>query len=131
MENGNNLCSVSVLTAMEMAHKAWEGASSQTIANCLNAYGFIKDQECKDGNDVFQQDLQDEGPLLSAWNRLPEVPITFNDYVNIDNNVATAGILSDEGIMKLWSIAVSQQNSDSEDEDDYVPMVSSKEATFF
>ena len=116
---------------MEMAHKAWEGVSSQTITNCFKACGFIKDQECKDGNDVVQQDLQDEGPLLSAWNRLPEVPITFNHYVNIDNNVATAGTLSDEGIMKLWSIVISQQISDSEDEDDDVPMVSSKEASFF
>ena len=66
---------------------------------------------------------------MSAWNRLPEVPITFND-VNIDNNVATAGTLSDEDIMKQ-SIAVSQQISDSEDEDDDVPKVYSKEATFF
>ena len=66
---------------------------------------------------------------MSAWNRLPEVPITFND-VNIDNNVATAGTLSDEDIMKQ-SIVVSQQISDSEDEDDDVPKVYSKEATFF
>ena len=46
------------------------------------------------------------------------------------NDVVTAGTLSDEDIMKQ-SILVGQQISDSEDEDDDVPMVSSKEAIFF
>lgn len=40
---GDVPCKISILTAMEMVHKAWENVSAQTIANCFRTCGLIKD----------------------------------------------------------------------------------------
>jgi len=88
-------CKISILTAMEMVHKAWENVSAQTIANCFRTCGFIKNgQTIDEGIPVQCEEVE------STWNRL-EVPVSFEEFVHFDDNVATAGTFTDGEIIYL------------------------------
>ncbi|CAI6355176.1 unnamed protein product [Macrosiphum euphorbiae] len=112
---------------MEMVHKAWENVSAQTIANCFRICGFIKDgQTIGEGIPVQCEEVE------STWNRL-EVPVSFEEFVHFDDNVATAGTFTDEEIIQ--STLANQHNSDNDDVEEEAeaeaPVISLKEATFF
>jgi len=66
----------------------------------------------------------------STWSRL-KVPVSFEEFVHFDDNVATAGTFTDEEIIQ--STSANQHNSDSDDgeEEAEVPVISLKEAKFF
>jgi hypothetical protein len=120
-------CKISILTAMEMVHKAWENVSAQTIANCFRTCGFIKDgQTIGEGIPVQCEEVE------RTWNRL-EVPVSFEEFVHFDDNVATAGTFTDEEIIQ--STSANQHNSDNDDEEEEAeaeaPVISLKEAKFF
>ncbi|KAL4142677.1 hypothetical protein QTP88_005090 [Uroleucon formosanum] len=125
---GDVPCKISILTAMEMVHKAWENVGAQTIVNCFRTCGFIKDGQ-KIGESIPVQ-CEEVEVLLSTWNRL-EVPVSFEEFVHFDDNVATAGNFTDEEIIQ--STSVNQHNSDNDDEEEEaeVPAISLKEAKFF
>ncbi|KAL4153277.1 hypothetical protein QTP88_001110 [Uroleucon formosanum] len=71
---GDVPCKMSILTAMEMVHKAWENVGAQTIVNCFRTCGFIKDGQ-NIGESIPVQ-CEEVEVLLSTWNRL-EVPVSF------------------------------------------------------
>lgn len=119
---------ISILTAMEMVHKAWENVSTQTIANCFKTCGFIKDgQTIGEGVPVQGEEVE---VLLSIWNRL-EVPVSFEEFVHFDDNVATAGTFTDEEIIQSTSANQHNSENDDEEEEAEVPVISLKEAKFF
>ncbi|KAL4149487.1 hypothetical protein QTP88_003429 [Uroleucon formosanum] len=123
---GDVPCKISILTAMEMVHKAWENVIAQTIANCFRTCGFIKDgQTIDEGIPVQSEEVE------STWNR-PEVPVSFEEF-HFDDNVTTAGTFTDEEIIQ--STSANQHNSDNDDEVEEaeagVPVISLKEAKFF
>jgi hypothetical protein len=125
---GDVPCKISILTAMKMVLKAWENVSAQTIVNCFRTCGFIKDgQKIGEGIPVQSEEVE---VLLSTWNRL-EVPVSFEEFVHFDDNVATAGTFTDEEIIQ--STSVNQHNSDNDDEEEEaeVPVISLKEAKLF
>ncbi|KAL4097998.1 hypothetical protein QTP88_022676 [Uroleucon formosanum] len=97
-------CKMSIITALEMVHKAWENVSAQTIANCFRTFGFIKD-----GQTIGEGILVQCEEVGSTWNRL-EVPVSFEEFVQFDDNVATAGTFTDEEIIQ--STSANQHNSD-------------------
>jgi len=108
-------CKMSILTTMEMAHKAWKNASAQTIANCFRTCGFIKDSQTI-GKGISNQGEEVE-VLLSTWNRL-EVTVSFKEFVRfVDTaNAVTAGTFIDDEIIQ--STTTNQHNSDNDDEEE-------------
>lgn len=83
---------INILDAIIMLTKAWERVSEKTIINCFRHAGFIQDMP------LF--DEEDEIPL-ATWiqsNQLTEriSPKLFENFINIDEKLATYGDLTDE-----------------------------------
>jgi len=107
---GNVPCKISILIAMEIAHKAWENVSAQTSVNCFRTCGFIKDGQ------TIGEGISHQGEEVEVeWNRL-EVTVSFEEFVHFDDNVATAGTFTDEEIIQ--STTANQHNSGIDDEEE-------------
>lgn len=91
-------CEISILTTMEMVHKASENFSAQIMTNCFRTSGFIADKQ-NIGRDISIQGKEVEG-LLNTWNR-PEVIVSFEEYFHFDDNVPTSGTLLTKKLYNL------------------------------
>lgn len=117
-------CTITVLTAMNLIHKAWNNVTNTTIANCFKSCGFGLQQE-----GLLQQPEEIEMGSLETWHLLPEVDnnCSFNEYVHFDDHVAVFGSMTDEEI--LASSKIRENDDENEDEDDATtPAVTSKMA---
>lgn len=112
---------ITILHAMNIADKAWKNISQSTIQNCFRACGFDKGPYLSVSEEPCIQ------PNVAEWNRLPqdgENPISFDDYVHFDDDVAVAGIQTDEEILGL-----AQEDDEISDDDEVdIPPISCKEA---
>lgn len=122
LEEGNSF-NITVLTAMRIADKAWKNVSQTTIRNCFRSCGF----DNKTGDQLLQLE-EGDADLPEEWDALThqqEIPVTFNEFVNFDDNVATTGTLTDAEILESTT-----DNSDIEDNEEEEPTqsISAKEA---
>lgn len=112
--------SISLLSAMSIADKAWQNVSQTTIQNCFRACGFVKEglHTCANYEHNFSIDVD-----TLDWDRLPQSEeITFDDFVHFDDDLAVTGILTDEDIL------AEEDGEISDDDGDDAPTISFKEA---
>jgi len=127
IEESNDL-SINVLHAIRMAALAWDTVSPTTISNCFRKCGFslpVREEE------PLNVDIDD-----AAWNRVCVTlnvsnPLTFYDYVDVDQDVETVGDLNDEEIIA----EISNNSGTPDDKDDEIddlpelePVITRKEA---
>ena len=92
-----------------MAYKAWMNISQLCIQNCFRACGFVKD---------VIYNVSDE-PIVNINNEFQGIPfnsekvVTFEEYVNVDNDVGVTGNLGDDDI--LGQVSVENEESDDDD----------------
>lgn len=97
---------VNVLDAVLLMTAAWEKVTAATISNCFTHAGF-RDTLLKP-NDPFVE-IRSHVDQLGV-----SLPIPFDEFVNLDNAVHTAEVLSEEAILQ----SVLGEGEDDDDDDD-------------
>lgn len=116
LDNNENP-STTVLTAMLFVDKAWNSVTSTTISNCFKKSGFKSSlQETQVNEDI--------SILPRLWESLCLQTVSFNDYVQVDENIAVCGSLSDAEIL-----AAKDEDEDDDDNSEPIPPVTLKEAS--
>ncbi|CAB3252374.1 unnamed protein product [Arctia plantaginis] len=113
----NNSSDINVLLAMKFARKAWYLVNDVTVKNCFKKAGFRKstdEQDLPEENDV------EVGPSNEEWTKLVShesnmLMPSFEDFVQIDDDVTTAGEQTDGDIIKNC-VNTCIAGNDSEDE---------------
>ncbi|KAL7291638.1 hypothetical protein TKK_0014676 [Trichogramma kaykai] len=72
---------ISILDTMHITLNAWIAIKQSTIANCLTACGFLENRTSRTNRDVT----------------------TFNEYVEVNNDIAVMGTLTEEDILNKFT----------------------------
>lgn len=108
---------INVLLAMKFARKAWYLVNDVTIKNCFKKAGFWKstdEQDLPEENDVEVGPSNEEWTMLVSHESNMLIP-SFEDFVQIDDDVTTAGEQTDDDIVKNC-VNTCISGNDSEDE---------------
>lgn len=131
IEDEKVIVPINILQAMRMANKSWENVKQETIANCFKACGFVK--EDTEPEIITPLDPAEDVAIESKWNtvmaHLNEHNTTFEDYVDVDSDVAVTGTLTDEEIAA--SVAERDDETGADDDDgneQEIHFVTTKEA---
>lgn len=109
---------ISVLTAMIFVDKAWKKVAPSTILKCFKKSGFTIEIQETENDQLNIESIQ--------WNSLPtQENVSITDYVNVDEDVAVWGVLSDADILEN-TLSIDEDN---EDDTSPLPLVTLKEAS--
>lgn len=123
---------INLLDAIEMVSKAWQQVSQKTIKNCFNhawpsLYEFDEDDDLPLNQWLIKQSEEDEDNLpLSDWltknnfNLEKFNPTTVDALVDVDNDLATTNMPTEEEIIAQIGQTV-QLESDEDEEDKEEP----------
>ena len=105
-----------LLDALTLIKKAWNFVSQETIKNCYLKCGF-KDQEVMEISELEELPDLVDGKMEVVWARLLECNLresefTFDDYIELDNQVITSATL-DEFVVDNVS-QIDESDSDME-----------------
>ncbi|XP_046684648.1 tigger transposable element-derived protein 4-like [Homalodisca vitripennis] len=121
-----NPTKISILDAMWMASKAWNNVTENTIKNCFKKSGFkqqVDEEEesvVEDCSIVETDNSELASPVL--WRQVTQAltleGLSFEDFVAVDDELATCGKLSDADIIASVSKDTSVEDSVVEDGED-------------
>ncbi|GBM97209.1 hypothetical protein AVEN_121999-1 [Araneus ventricosus] len=111
-----------LLQVVRMADKAWNFVEAKTIVNYFKKTGFLKKVEVNNSNDA-KENLNDTHAVESMGeelclisNALQADPLTtFQDFVEVNQNVEICGDLTDADIVEVRSL------SEEDDDEKYEP----------
>jgi len=114
LDSGEDLVKLSLWDAMQMADKAWRNVAPSTISNCFRSSGFVNATQDTPINDpiVFAPDPTPLWEKISSGSE--ELPISFDEFVHFDDEVATMGSLSDTEIVN--NVISEEPEEEEEDE---------------
>lgn len=99
IEKDKQISPVNLLDAVRFISKAWHNVADSTISNCFKKAGFPVDEHL---NQVPLQNIDVQYQWQTVNNFLNNHNITsFDEYVNIDQDVVVSGKLSDDDIIEL------------------------------
>lgn len=111
---------VSILDAIHLAARAWNAVSTETIAHCFVKAGFAHNPAAF-ANTNSLQPVEGMPELQNIWDILQQdLGSSFNlqssveDFVHVDGDVATEGVLTDVDILQQV-----RGNEDDEEEEDF------------
>ncbi|KAL1490128.1 hypothetical protein ABEB36_012868 [Hypothenemus hampei] len=93
----------------------------KTITNCFKKAGFTKDELVQDSDNTDEEDNLPLSELIKLWASyriaINMDGVTFEDYVNVDTDVNTMGLPTDEDILeKVVENLVSKETNSDENE---------------
>lgn len=101
---------INVLEAARMCHSAWTQVTEKTIVNCFRKAGFTKKAD-------KNKDVEEYVPALAGWENVGlEAGVSFEEFVNLDENVAVCGELTDAEILTEVTTKKTDNSSDEEEE---------------
>jgi len=126
MESNTAFTTVNVLEALHMLQRVWASVSAATIANCFKHAGFEVKNATVTNDDDDDDDDDDNVSLAALMRRVKAVGVDFggvslNEYIAVDDDVATAAQLTDSGIVQAITekyTARTESNGDDDDDDD-------------
>lgn len=118
--------SINLLQTMLMCYKAWENFEKTTIVNCFIKSGISKKEKEIKYTHLESDDGGSDWKLIADHYKL-EPEITFHTFTEIDTNIHTTGVLSDQDIVDAVQ-PTPKYDSDEDEEDEYPLVVSTKEA---
>ena len=106
-----------VLDAIRMIAAAWELVKPETLKNCFRKAGWKKTTEGP-STSVFQPEEIDEDEIpLSVLRERLHLPdsLSFDDYVNVDNNLETSETVTEESILAELTTLTGEEEEEEED----------------
>lgn len=86
-----------VLQASRMCKKAWDQVTPETIKNCFRKAGFVKNENDEESSVETSAETM---PSVDDWDDVITNPaISYEDFVNVDENVAVCGDLTNAEII--------------------------------
>ena len=128
IEGGEDTYKPNLLDALYMTTQSWEKVTADTIAHCFRNAAFrhsSDDQATSDSELCLEKDHQEVEPLLSGL--FEKVNVDPSDYFNVDDMVITEDPALDAAEGPSTS-RFAESYASSEEEDEEMPKVSSKEA---
>lgn len=96
-----------ILEASRMCKQAWDKVKPETIKNCFKKAGFVKTDE-----ESAEETVTDETLPIDGWEDVaPNQTILYEDFLNVDENVAVCGELTDADIV-AEVLDTEEQNDD-------------------
>lgn len=100
---------IDILEASVISKQAWDMVSSEAIVNCFKKAGFFH----KEINDNIAEVEVDHADFENEFYNRLERNIPFEQYINIDKNLAICGTLTDRDIVEeIENDAESSENED-------------------
>lgn len=100
MEENKPVLAIDLLQAIRNLSTVWNAfVKPETIANCFRKAGFSKDGVRTHWDEEDFIPLADLAALQASFRKVTNVDASFEDYVNVDIDVQTTGIPSDEDIL--------------------------------
>lgn len=92
-----------------MIHKPWKNVSHITLHNCFRKSGFKQTE-----NDGPISQPPNHTNSILGWELLPDCgPLTFQEYVQVDDDIGVHGVLTDAELLDLPS-----QDDDGEENEE-------------
>ena len=101
---------ITVLDALRLLNYAWKSVKPTTISNCFSHSGFKS-------ADITPSDLDEEDDNIPLA-QLTKLPVPFDQYTAVDDNVPTSELLTDQDIVDDIVQTRQQPNDDESDDDD-------------
>lgn len=121
IDSGEEKFSVSPLDAVNYIHMAWQRVSEKTIANGFRHGGFNSNTEFDDDDELpltewmKKYKTQNEMDVAFDENIPDALDINFDEYVQVDEDLISTEILTDEEIVALSQTEEQEEQSDDED----------------
>ncbi|KAL9703079.1 hypothetical protein quinque_006597 [Culex quinquefasciatus] len=116
MEQKKDFSDITVLDAIKYMSRNWAAdVKPSTIANCFAKAGFV----CPDANQQWNEDIQEDLPTITddMMAHLSE-GVSFSAYCNVDDDLTTAELMSDDDILEFVTEPKSVNGEDVEDTED-------------
>ncbi|KAL1376343.1 hypothetical protein pipiens_004435 [Culex pipiens pipiens] len=116
MEQKKDFSDITVLDAIKYMSRNWAAdVKPSTIANCFAKAGFV----CPDADQQWNEDIQEDLPTITddMMAHLSE-GVSFSAYCNIDDDLTTAELMSDDDILEFVTEPKSVNGEDVEDTED-------------
>ena len=128
---------INILHAMRFVKKAWLSVTPTTITNCFKKAGFKMQDSDHNDNETLEEDFHvtdEEWAKVISCNEMGEneqIP-TFQDFVDVDEDLAITGEQTDDDIVQSTLESASQNFNDDDTDDDLdgveVKQIKKKEA---
>lgn len=126
IDHNKKISPINLLEAVRFISKAWHNVTESTIINCFRKSGFPVNSnvvaETPTNNSATQSQLEIVNNFLNTQN-----VISFEEYVNVDNEVVVSGKLSDDDIIE----SINDENNNDCFEDDCDDNVEEKPVSNF
>lgn len=110
-----------ILQASRMCKQAWDQVTPETVKNCFKKAGFVKKEDDEGSIETAAETI----PSVDGWDDVINNPaIAFEDFVDVDENVAVCGELTDAEIVA--DVLNEKQEDDDASGDEHVEDVPEK-----
>lgn len=109
-----------ILDALKLIKVAWGKVTKETIVNCFKHVGFYGTVGPQDEEQATEGEENDS--RLEGLKKFMDVGCSFNEFVEIDENLQTCATLSNEDIVAVFSDNQSMSQDDAEELDDTEPI---------
>ena len=114
----NMQININLLQAIRMMDKAWTSVKQTTIQNCFRKSRFNVMEMIETVESEADTDLQQEWETVNEYFPISQ-PVSFEDFVNFDNEIAVTGLFSDaEIINNVREATISEDESDDNGKND-------------
>lgn len=123
--------SINMLHAVTFLSKAWEEVTATTIQHSFRDAGLCASSGSVEVETGAEFESEDDLPL-TEWVEHFDIPQNFTQnlqtYVEVDDNLATTALLTDEEILNSVKRTEQQGDEEDDDSDDPEPLPSVKQA---
>ena len=123
-----------LLDALYLLRLSWNNVKSSTQCDCFKHCGFTTQEDSPDQQSPVDETENSDGEEARLLFSQVNCNVSIDDYLNVDDQVLTSQMLSDEEIVASVRSSAEEQSSsispptEEEDVDELPPVVSDKDA---
>lgn len=117
---------INFLHAMRFSRRAWHDVTKTTVVNCFRKCGFTRQDLCNTVEETGRLETPPNWDILCE--NITDNALTFEDYINVDEDLPICGELTDEDIILAISEKSDEEDVDCDEITIEKPIVTNKEA---